>query len=40
MNKVCPFELKGNGEIRHNYAFRQYQASYKAAQETRLDNIL
>jgi len=40
MNKVCPFELKGNGEKRHNYTFHQYQASYKATQETSLDNIL
>lgn len=35
--KICPFESKGNGEIRNNYTLHQYQASYKAAQETRLD---
>jgi len=37
MNNICPFESKGYGDIRHNYAFHQYQASYKAAQETRSD---
>jgi len=37
MNKICPFESKGNWEIRNNYTFHQYQASYKAAQETRSD---